>query len=332
MPDTKDNLNSRLSANQIKKGNLIQDKKVNSIETNKPHQTRFTANTNPLNRKKITSSKEKNVSGNIKNPIKINTKNDPIVNKNTFSENYKSNYTDKAKKENKSKSKSPIPKFKKKNDILDKINNIAFIPLIKNENSVKNFFSNSKENDLFEKDLSETNVDNLFDPKTIKDKKTNNILTSKNKLVSNYKQNSNYKIKNLLNSDTKIQNELDLLTNELDYLIKDAGNIENSKKIKKNIKKTNLDISSLNDNSNNEGVNYWKLNQEYKRNQLKKIENPLDTDFRNLDNENIFADNYNQNTVLKLKRIQDLNGENYEKLTFKRVCLSDFLKSNQGKK
>jgi len=72
------------------------------------------------------------------------------------------------------------------------------------------------------------------------------------------------------------------------------------------------------------------MNQEYRRNYLKKIENPLDTDFRNFDNESIVSDNLNDD--VKKKRNQNFNGDNYEKLAFKRICLSDFPKSNLAKK
>jgi len=298
--DTKKNNDNRLTINQ----NPLKNSKNSQLKENKKENSKAKIN-NFNSSKKISSNLLNNKNSNLLEKNKTNL----IINKN----------------QKKYKSKSPIPKPVKKNDLLDNLIDIPKIPLNKEENNLNNFFSNSNESNIFE---SKENIENLQklvnETKIINEVKKNN-LNSTRKCITNFKQNNTQNIKNFLNSDKKIQNELDSLTDELDNLLKDAGNLTNSSNMKNKIKNVNINIGDLNESEMK--IDYWKKNTEYRRNQLKKIENPLDTDFRKL---NIEDENEDLKGLKENQKGKFLNYEvDYEKLTFKRECFTDFPKSKK---
>ncbi len=357
MSETNTNKQTRITANPLSRSIFNKTNKDNENNTDKYRKNgRITFIKKPSSNLKSVS-KNKNNNNNLKLPLNtpnkcvdpnfiitmnLNSKNkaNKLSEKNGNGENNKSTLL----KENKphkdlnknkaNKYKSPFIIGKKKENIQSINASINKIASIENRNSFENFFSDSNETNIFEKENFESSIDlNLKikkEKKLILDEKKNVLNNTGKSINSSYKQNDNKNIKNFLNADKKIQNELDSLTSELDSLLNESGNNNKITKTKNYIKNTSVNFNTT-EQTENDKIDYWKLNQEYKRNAIKKIENPLDIDSRNLKNEDSLQDSTkNSEYSNKMKKFGNLSTEiDYEKISFKRICFTHFQKTKK---
>ena len=171
--------------------------------------------------------------------------------------------------------------------------------------------NSNEENILIETNLNpEINI--LSNLKEINN--TNNNLNSKSlnltrKSITNYKQINNRNNKNYLDSNKKIQNDLDLLTSELEDMLKDSE------------LKVNKIASKIPEEKE---IDYWKLNQEYKKKKLKQIENPLDQEFS--DSDKLLKNNIHNHDNCDGKHEGNNIDCKHDKYVYKRVCYSDISK------